>query len=370
MAYHNGPKIVTDDLVMHLDASNSKSYKGEYTVNLEANPVTFSLWTSGATTTVTPAYARGPGIEGYETSLATRVVTTGYWGSIISSPANSTTYTWSIYLKSNTDATQNVTCLFEDNGGGGGSTTFTVTTSWQRFAIVGTTASATSIPRFSIRSGDLLAWGIQLEQRSYMSPFVVGTRGSSVATGGGFADLSGNSNHCTLTTTGISTVSTYGKGVACDGSSGYIELPSITNGINRSVDIVYRQINLNGGWGPLWRNDWRERIFTTSATIINAPGTYYGSSGIPDGTTNLQQFSYTIDGLTLRFYRNGVLSTTTTMNGYMNQGSFSYRFGYQCGGSTCTNVAVEIYSVKFYNRGLTASEILQNFNATKSKYGL
>lgn len=54
----------------------------------------------------------------------------------------------------------------------------------------------------------------------------------------------------------------------------------------------------------------------------------------------------------------------------MNQGAYSYRFGYQCGGATCTNVAVEIYSVKFYNKGLTSSEVLQNFNATKRRYGL
>lgn len=368
MSYFTSPKIVTDNLVMYIDAGNSKSYKGEPTTNLEANPITFSLWTSGATTTVSPAIEYAP--DGNRT--ATRVVTTGYWGSIISSPTANTVYTWSIYLKSATASNQSINCFFEDNGtpSGFASTTFTVTPVWQRFSFTATTsATSTSIPRFSIRNGDLFAWGIQLEQKSYATPFVVGTRGTTVATGGGLYDLSGNSNHCTVTSTGISTVSTYGGGVACDGSSGYIELPTINNGINRSVDIVYRQINLNGGWGPLWRNDWRERIFTTSSTIINAPGTYYSISG-PVGDTNMVQICYTIDGLTLRSYRNGSLLSTDTMGGYMNQGAYSYRFGYQCGGATCTNVAVEIYSVKFYNKGLTSSEVLQNFNATKRRYGL
>jgi hypothetical protein len=392
MAYHNGPKIVTDDLVMHLDASNPKSYLGETTVNL--------LGSQGLTYGVY-AYATGPVATStaiYDNSIATvnrftvsQVVNTARSAFFPTVSVNQA-YTFSCYMRyngSNTASPSFVISAAKPNPEGGNTIVLSQSTQtqtaagngWYRvvynFTISSNTATA-CILTIGVSTGSDTAYlnntfdvyQPQLEAKSYATAYVANTRGATVATGGGFADLSGNGNHCTLTTTGVTTVSTYNGGVALDGSSGYIELPTINNGINRTVDIVYRQINLNGGWGPLWRNDWRERIFTTYATVINAPGTYYSSSGIPDGTTNLQQFSYTIDGLTLRFYRNGVLSTTTTMNGYMNQGSFLYRFGYQCGGSTCTNVAVEIYSVKFYNRGLTATEILQNFNATKSRYGL
>lgn len=392
MAYHNGPKIVTDDLVMHLDASNPKSYLGETTVNL--------LGSQGLTYGVY-AYATGPVATStaiYDNSVTTvnrftvsQVVNTARSAFFPTVSVNQA-YTFSCYMRyngSNTASPSFVISAGKPYPEGGNTIALSQSTQtqtaagngWYRvvynFTISSNTTSA-CILTIGVSTGSDTAYlnntfdvyQPQLEAKSYATAYVANTRGATVATGGGFADLSGNGNHCTLTTTGVTTVSTYKGGVALDGSSGYIELPTINNGINRTVDIVYRQINLNGGWGPLWRNDWRERIFTTSATIINAPGTYYSSSGIPDGTTNIQQFSYTIDGLTLRFYRNGVLSTTTTMNGYMNQGAYSYRFGYQCGGATCTNVAVEIYSVKFYNRGLTSTEILQNFNATRSRYGL
>jgi len=392
MAYHNGPKIVTDDLVMHLDAGNSKSYPGEPTVNLIGSQnLTYGTYAyaTGPVATSTLLYDNTTGtVNRFTVSQVVNTARSAFTPTVSVNQA----YTFSCYMRyngSNTSSPGFVISAAKPNPEGGNTIVLSQSTqsqtavgnNWYRVVYNFTISSNTS-------SGCILTIGVstgsdsaylnntfdvyqpQLEAKAYSTPYVANTRGTTVATGGGFADLSGNLNHCTFTSTGISTVSTYGGGIACDGSSGYIELPSITNGINRSVDIVYRQINLNGGWGPIWRNDWRERIYTTTATIINAPGTYYSSSGIPDGTTNLQQFSYTIDGLTLRFYRNGVLSTTTTMNGYMNQGSFSYRFGYQCGGATCTNVAVEIYSVKFYNRGLTATEILQNFNATKSRYGL
>lgn len=382
MSYFTSPKIVTDNLAMYIDAGNSKSYKGEATVNL-INP-SWSAW--------------GLDSSGYSTG-GTRTITSGnpYECTIVDSGANTrqsistgasanTTYTFSVFYKKIYGTPTLRFQLQAWNSGTYVSTMIFATTAqlgvtdidgWQRAQISVTTPANCNSVLWFMQDGDdytgythaFMLANPQMEQKSYATQFVAGTRGTTVATGGGFYDLSGNSNHCTVTSTGISTVSTYGGGVACDGSSGYIELPTINNGINRSVDIVYRQINLNGGWGPLWRNDWRERIFTTSSTIINAPGTYYSIAG-PVGDTNMVQICYTIDGLTLSSYRNGSLLSTDTMGGYMNQGAYSYRFGYQCGGATCTNVAVEIYSVKFYNKGLTSSEVLQNFNATKRRYGL
>lgn len=392
MSYHNGPKIVTDGLVMYADAGNPKSYFGEPTTNLiGSQSLSYGVY----------AYATGPTSASAQFYNFSSITVNRFTISQVVNTARSAffptvsvgqAYTFSCYIRyngGNTASPSFVVSAAKPHPEGGNTIVLSQSTqsqtslgnNWYRliynFTISSNTASA-CILTIGVSTGSDTAYlnqtfdvyQPQIEAKSYATPYVVNTRGTTVATGGGLYDLSGNSNHCTVTSTGISTVSTYGGGVACDGSSGYIELPTINNGINRSVDIVYRQINLNGGWGPLWRvSDWKERIFTTSSTIINAAGTYYSIAG-PVGDTNMVQLCYTIDGLTLRSYRNGSLLSTDTMNGYMNQGTYAYRFGYQCGGSTCTNVAVEIYSVKFYNKGLTSSEVLQNFNATKRRYGL
>jgi len=391
MSYHTSPRIVTDNLVMYIDAGNSKSYKGEATTNLiGSQSLSYGIYAyvTGPVSASAQFYDFSPiTVNRFTVSQVVNTARSAFFPTVsVGQP-----YTFSCYIRyngSNTATPSFVVSAAKPQPEGGNTialsqstqTQTALTNNWYRliynFTISSNTASA-CILTIGLATGSDTAYlnqtfdvyQPQIEAKAYATQFVANTRGTTVATGGGLYDLSGNSNHCTVTSTGITTVSTYGGGAACDGSSGYIELPSITNGINRSVDIVYRQINLNGGWGPLWRNDWRERIFTTSSTIINAPGTYYSISG-PVGDTNMVQICYTIDGLTLRSYRNASLLSTDTMNGYMNQGSFSYRFGYQCGGATCTNVAVEIYSVKFYNKGLTSSEVLQNFNATKRRYGL
>ena len=383
MSYFTSPKIVTDNLVMYIDAGNSKSFKGEATTNYYSTPETLTSGRVGTSSggTYTDYTTGGPngGMFTRWTNNTGAVGSTAWHWQIDYSNTGLSSgqqLNVSFYARCQNGTVSNITLNTPDGVAING----TLTTEWKRFSAVITYGGdyvTTPFVRINRGNSNTFALGatydialIQIEIKTYATPFVVGTRGTTVATGGGFYDLSGNSNHCTVTSTGISTVSTYGGGVACDGSSGYIELPTINNGINRSVDIVYRQINLNGGWGPLWRvSDWKERIFTTSSTIINAAGTYYSIAG-PVGDTNTVQICYTIDGLTLRSYRNGSLLSTDTMGGYMNQGTYSYRFGYQCGGATCTNVAVEIYSVKFYNKGLTSTEVLQNFNATKRRYGL
>ena len=72
-------------------------------------------------------------------------------------------------------------------------------------------------------------------------------------------------------------------------------------------------------------------------------------------------------------YRNGILTTSATNSAYKwstrttgiqqyigtsTQGGWNYYF------------PMKIYSVYLYNRDLSAQEILQNYSATKSRFGL
>lgn len=97
-------------------------------------------------------------------------------------------------------------------------------------------------------------------------------------------------------------------------------------------------------------------------------GEYYypKSVSIPDNTWGF--FCCTYDGANVKIYRNGVYegqqATTGTANwsSGMRIGSWSPGGGYQWSGN--------IDAVSFYNRALSASEVTQNFNATRGRYGV
>jgi hypothetical protein len=70
------------------------------------------------------------------------------------------------------------------------------------------------------------------------------------------------------------------------------------------------------------------------------------------------------------YYINGILDSTTfysptpilSSQTYLTIGNWVATSGWQFPGN--------IYSLKFYNRALSASEVLQNFNSTKTRFGL
>jgi hypothetical protein len=72
---------------------------------------------------------------------------------------------------------------------------------------------------------------------------------------------------------------------------------------------------------------------------------------------------------TTRWYKNGLLSVTTTAGGYAatNNGSSPILIGT---GYTSGRFIGNIYHVALYNRALTADEVEQNFNALRGRYGV
>jgi hypothetical protein len=122
------------------------------------------------------------------------------------------------------------------------------------------------------------------------------------------------------------------------GSNGQINynLGSTTSGIGLKIGYY------NGGWNE-------------SSTYALSANNWYHISG-------------TYDGANLRLYVNGVNQVTTANTGTPTANTGGIRlmrrwdFDEYWGGHLST--------VKIYNRALTAQEILQNYNATKKRYGL
>jgi hypothetical protein len=82
----------------------------------------------------------------------------------------------------------------------------------------------------------------------------------------------------------------------------------------------------------------------------------------------------TYDGSNMKIYVNGILESTTSKTGNINQGtpSGALFLGNTNGFSNPYSfyLAGNIYNVQIYNRVLNATEVLQNYNAQKGRFGL
>lgn len=100
-----------------------------------------------------------------------------------------------------------------------------------------------------------------------------------------------------------------------------------------------------------------------------ASGEHYYSKtvSIPSGTWGYYVATY--DATTVRIYRQGVFQSSVASSGTANFDGQNWTFGQFASSSTYAfNGLGGIVAI--YTRALTADEILKNYNATKSRYGL
>lgn len=95
---------------------------------------------------------------------------------------------------------------------------------------------------------------------------------------------------------------------------------------------------------------------------------YYTKVGsIPLGTWGYYVATY--DGATVRVYRQGVFQSSVASSGTANFDNQNWTFGQFASSATYAFDGLGGI-VSIYTRALTAAEILQNYNATKGRYGL
>jgi hypothetical protein len=254
---------------------------------------------------------------------------------------------------------------------------------WQRQVFTYTPAYGTMISYWFPQSAGVYSWewsNMQVEQKSYATAFVAGTRGATVATGGGWEDRSGNSNHGELLN-GPTFSSGSLRSISFDGVDDFVRIENNTALDNQTptveVWVKTNATNQNGFWfekgtvnsqyslfqegtGIQWRMNIGgvTNLTTTTATYIN--------------TSNWYQVVGTYTSGTRRLYINGVQVNSDTQSGTIATnsggmsigvyGGFSGGRGYYYNGN--------LSMCRIYNRALTATEVLQNFNATKGRYGL
>ena len=195
--------------------------------------------------------------------------------------------------------------------------------------------------------------------------------------GTSWKDISGNANNGTLTN-GPTFDSGNGGSIVFDGSDDYVNFPHFDTGNSITVDVWFKKNSGTGFQGILGNwigigvagDSW---LITQNGSTIQFYIMYNSTSGnsVQD-TTNISSnvwynFTGTFTNGLFKIYRNGVLTNSNTISQttiYQNTnniwlGKFN---NYEFNG----NISIG----KVYTRALSSTEISQNFNATRARFGI
>ncbi len=378
MGLAHSPKIVTDGLSFIYDTGSGKSYKGEPTTNLN----TFTLSDSGTD---------GSG----QSSVGTRTVITDNHVRIVDAASNtrqthvitgltaSTTYTVSIMYKKLIGAP---TFRFQIQDYSGSSylrtIKFTNTSEigiedkegWQLASWTFTLGSDANAVRIWYQDGaDYTTYthsfelqNPQLEAKSHATPYVDGTRSTTQ----GLLDLTKNE---TITLSNMSYDSN--AQMSFDGTDDQFLITDPGVGTSFSIEVVIKVDNYSNG--PIF-------ISPNSVGIdhyfrVNSNGTIRAnfveiadssSDGYTSTTTiNTGEYYHVVISKTPSngtIYVNGVAEDSHTPTLAAAAWSGDWRIGARW--NNTYNLNGELPILKVYDRDLAPAEVLQNYNAFKSKF--
>lgn len=415
MSAASGPEISNNGLVFLYDMANTqKSWKGAPATNLWIYSRALTNWNKTSAITVTDNSALSP----YGDLTASTITANGTGGSYINLGgtliSSGSTYTKSVYAKAGSTST----LVFEsyDNNGSGGTAFFPTTfdllngtytassgdtatmtyiaNGWYRCRVTRsytlTTASGTFyIGAYGTGLGTLYLWDAQLELGSFATP-VVSTNGASVSRSNTQALLDATGNN-TLTATSL-TYASNGT-FSFDGSFSYLQSAS-NCGITGDVTLsAWIKPNRTGQTGPHSTVICTDVNYPYGAKLMNYKnssryGIWLGWAGggntnyeafvgvnINDNTDKMLTASWTQSTGIAKIYLNGVLQSTQntgiTSAVALADGKITIGTDYNSIGSGSLNKYLgNIYQASIYNRTLTDAEVQQNFNATRSRYGI
>jgi hypothetical protein len=186
-------------------------------------------------------------------------------------------------------------------------------------------------------------------------------------------DLSGNNNNGTLTN-GPTFSSANGGSIVFDGVNDYINVPSITwtptaftvnwftfgntRGSNNN-----QVIGASNGWGAFQFHSESQGSIYVGIDV----GTRLAPGTIPNDTYVLnvyQNFTFTYGSGIGSFFKNGILIASKSMT------TPAAWTGFYIGDNGTNTINGLIPLTQIYNRALSASEVLQNYNALKSRFNL
>ena len=187
-------------------------------------------------------------------------------------------------------------------------------------------------------------------------------------TGTTWFDLSGNGNNGTM----VNGVVPLSNAMRFDGVDDYLTAPvlvpsrtyTVSFWINPATLIDYNQlISINGTWGGFTMHTGIGGYCWVGITVSNR----ISSIGSNTYTLNTWQlFTFTFDNGMAILYKNGSSMRSATL---VNP-AVSTLSGLAIGGNSNATINGKINDTMIYPRALTAQEVNQNFQATRSKYGI
>jgi hypothetical protein len=201
--------------------------------------------------------------------------------------------------------------------------------------------------------------------------------------GTSWIDLSGNNRTGTLTNGPTFSAGNQGS-IVFDGTNDNIQLGNASNFLPTSAITINCWLKTNAAATY-------KKIFVTVSSGGGSTGLQgiYLSTGSPPynlylgiitnigeqsatttqdlSTTSFSNLCGTYDGSNIRLYLNTTLVATQAQTGTINNGGIARISGYDSNAETWNG---NIATFSIYNRALSATEILQNYNAVKSRFGL
>jgi hypothetical protein len=394
MGLNHSPSIVTNGLVFTYDMSNTqKSWKGKPITNIILDPTN---WTTGNWSRPGCTAVANNAIAPDGTNTASTITSTGsdpYPNQLIS-VTGGVTYTASVYIQARPQTIGKTGILWlwfagTATGTNTFSPTYTLTSTWQRITVTFTpTTSGTVYYRNDIVDTGAVAgdacdlWGAQVEIGSFASPFVAGTRTSAAAilnqvrTLNQFAqpvNVVYNSDN-TFSFNGLSSVLNLGDLSLASNPNGGI-------GSTYTVELIFKPtevINFRNVFDGIGSGNYGPRLeMNSSGNLVWISGNSGGSSAsytVRTSGLEVNQWHHvalTLSSGTFRTYYNGNLVTTAT-DTFPNDSDRMYGVIVGRGFSTSSErwFKGDIPVTRIYNNALSPSQVLQNFNALKGRYGL
>ena len=379
---NNGPQIVRTGLILDLDAG----YMRSYSPNVFPNPIDPYAWavnggafqmTLSRDATMTRQYGSIPlKIVTSGTSAYTNTYNALAWN--LAPAANGQTWTFSFWTKGSSNYSASA-LIFEANSSGTyltyGHIFYNVTTSWTRVSGTYTfsNASAAYIQfRIDNYNNGVTQWvdGIQVERASAATNFNPYYFGNTV-----WKDISGNNRTGTLTNGPLFNTSNYGN-ILFDGTNDYVIMPSGGSYSEYTFMFFCKWITDTAASSRLFGCDafGTYTVFTPSNVGFHynqsAGSSTTLSSGVNVGLGTWCHVAVTVSMSSplTSIYINGVLTNATAVGPYINLSGNLFLGAQNTGAGVLANCNISVFQL--YNRVLNATEIMQNYQADKTRFGL
>lgn len=407
MSINYNPQIVTNGLVLCLDAANAKSFDANENLYTYSEQLDNANWTKADST-----IASNQTIAPDGTFTADKLIdnTNNNWHAVYQSINYTGNVTASIYAKysnrqylkfvTNNDNATDRGATFDlinktvtNTSAGVTATIVDIGDGWVRVSVTSystgggsryynwalATNSAGTYIYIGDGNGSVFLWGAQLEKSSSASRYYP-TTGAAKSRGTNLVDISGNSKNGTLTN-GPTYSAFNGGSFSLDGTDDHIIINHQLFPLSAfTFDLWFKPSN-NDTLKIFWMNEMQIFFQTVSKNIYrrwynnNATAIAFQESFTPNYASLWTNVCWTIGNLIDIVYINGsqvgpnrnttISSPTITgFNGQTTSGIFIGR------DEEAIYRAFDVASAKVYNRALTAAEIQQNFNALRGRFGV